>query len=76
MSDIYMTDNWKNNQSVINCKSKFNTYINNRKLWRIFCYDCNLYKKVLNLLLYVDITLKVLEFLQHVINVKLLKLLV
>ena len=25
MSDIYMTDNWKNNQSVINCKSKFNT---------------------------------------------------
>ena len=32
-------------------------------------------QKVLNLLLYVDITFKVLEFLHNVINVKLLKLL-
>ena len=29
----------------INCKSNFKTPINNRKLWRIFCYDCNLYTK-------------------------------
>ena len=43
MSFISMADNYNNNQSMINCKSNFKTPINNRKLWRIFCYDCNLY---------------------------------
>ena len=43
MSFNNLTDNWRNNQSVINCKSNFKTPINNRKLWRIFCYDFNLF---------------------------------
>ena len=36
-----MSENDRNNQSMINCKSNFKTPINNRKLWRIFCYYCN-----------------------------------
>ena len=39
MSDISMTDNYSNNQSVIKCKSNVKTYINKsntRKPWRIF----------------------------------------
>ena len=43
MSFISMADNYNNNQSMINCKSNFKTPINNRKPWRIFCYDCNSY---------------------------------
>ena len=49
-----MTDNYRNNQSVIDCKSNFRTTMNksttlsdqrsnNRKPWRIFCYNCKLY---------------------------------
>ena len=49
-----MTDNYRNNQSVIDCKSNFKTHINTsttlsgqrsntRKPWRIFCYNCKLY---------------------------------
>ena len=41
-----MTDNYKNNQSVIDYKSNFKTSVNKsttRKPWRIFCYDCNSY---------------------------------
>ena len=45
MSDISMTNNYNNNQSMINCKSNFKTPTNTRKLWRIFCHDCNLYTK-------------------------------
>ena len=40
-----MSDNDRNYQSVINCKSNITTRINNRKLWRIFCYDRKLYTK-------------------------------
>ena len=32
-----MTDNYRNNQSVNNCKSNYKT----RKPWRIFCHECN-----------------------------------
>ena len=28
MSDISMTDNYRNNQSVIDCKSNFKTFVN------------------------------------------------
>ena len=46
MPFISMADNYSNNQTVINCKSNFQTSINKsntRKPWRIFCYDCNSY---------------------------------
>ena len=43
MSNISMAENYSNNQSMINCKSNLKTFINNRKLWRIFCCDCNSY---------------------------------
>ena len=41
-----MTDNYINNQSVIDCKSNFKTFVNKsntRKPWRIFCYNCKSY---------------------------------
>ena len=41
-----MTNNYRNDQSVIDCKSNFKTYVNKsttRKPWRIFCYICKLY---------------------------------
>ena len=41
-----MTDNYRNNQCVINFKSNFKTPVNKsntRKPWRILCYNCNLY---------------------------------
>ena len=46
MSFNSMADNYRNNQSVNDCKSNYKTYINKsntRKPWRIFCYNCNLY---------------------------------
>ena len=41
-----MTDNYRNNQSVIDCKSVFKTAVNKsntRKPWRICSYNCNSY---------------------------------
>ena len=41
-----MTDNYRNDQSVIDCKSVLKTPVNKsntRKPWRIFCYNCKLY---------------------------------
>ena len=46
MSFDNMTDNYINNQSMINCKSNFKTSVNKvntRKLLRILCYNCNSY---------------------------------
>ena len=39
MSFNSMTDNDRNNKSVIDCKSNYKT----RKSWRIYCYNCNSY---------------------------------
>ena len=71
-----MADNYRNNQSVFNCKSNFKTSITIENYGEYFVMIVIHILKVLNLLLYEDIALIVLEFLQHVINVKLLKLLV
>ena len=41
-----MTDNYRNDQSVIDCKSVLKAPVNKsniRKPCRIFCYNCNLY---------------------------------
>ena len=51
MSFISISHNYKNNQSVIICKSNFKIPINNRKPWNIFCHDCNMYTKSIEVII-------------------------
>ena len=56
-----MTDNYRNDQSVIDCKSNFKTTMNKsttlsdqrsiRKPWRIICYNCKLYTESIEFIL-------------------------
>ena len=61
-----MTDNYRNNQSVIYCKSVLQSPVNKsntRKPWRIICNNCNLYTESIEfILLYVDLIVIVLHF--------------
>ena len=43
-----MTDNYRYDQFVIDCKSVLTTSVsksNTRQPWKIFCHNCNLYTK-------------------------------
>ena len=44
-------DTIADNQCFTNYKSNFKTPNNNRKLWRIFCHDSNLYTKSIELII-------------------------